>query len=177
MRDRFWSVLPLLTLMGCHRHSGAPDAASPAVSISLADERELEDAPGFSDDLLPGRLIAFGLPLPTVALERMAADDMKVYRVAAPMPRVMRYLEQHLEVHDADIHPLAAVIHRAIVRGVRVNLIVDVGVRDEGDRTMVTVWNRTPPPTPDASSRTLNDGLRAVGIDPATGQFAPEFNR
>ena len=115
--------------------------------------------------------------MPTVTQERLGTDDMKMFRVDAPMPRVMRYLEQRLEVHDADIHPLAAVIHRAIVRGVRSNLVVDVGVRDEGDRTLVTVWNRTPPPSATATPPTVDEGLRAVGVDPRTGQYAPEFNR
>ena len=108
---------------------------------------------------------------------RSETDDMKIFRVDAAMPLVMRYLEQRLEVHEADIHPLAAVIHRAIVRGVHSNLIVDVGVRDEGDRTMVTVWNRTPSPVVTNVPRSLEDGLREVGFNPATGQYAPEFNR
>jgi hypothetical protein len=176
MRPRLSSLLPLLALAACHRRPRAsqPPAAVPA---AVVEEHAVEDAPPSNDDLLPGNLNAFGLPMPTVTQERLAADDMKIFRVDAPMPRVMRYLEQRLEMHDADIHPLAAVIHRAIVRGVQSNLIVDVGVRDEGDRTMVTVWNRTPPPSATATPVTPEQGLRAVGVDPATGQYAPELNR
>jgi hypothetical protein len=176
MRQSIASLLPLLALAACHRHprDSQPPATVPAAVVEV---REVEDARSPSDDLLPGNLNAFGLPMPTVTQERLAVDDMKIFRVDAPMPRVMRYLEQRLEVHDADIHPLAAVIHRAIVRGVQSNLIVDVGVRDEGDRTMVTVWNRTPPPSANAAPTTPEQGLRAVGVDPATGQYAPEFNR
>ncbi|MDB4928065.1 MAG: hypothetical protein JWM10_549 [Myxococcaceae bacterium] len=176
MRLRYASLLPLVALAACHRRPRAPEPPA-AVPAAVVEVRTVDDAPAANDDLLPGNLNAFGLPMPTVTQERLAVDDMKVFRVDAPMPRVMRYLEQRLEVHDADIHPLAALIHRAIVRGVRSNLIVDVGVRDEGDRTMVTVWNRTPPPAAIAAPITPEQGLRAVGVDPATGQYAPELNR
>nr|MBK7065540.1 hypothetical protein [Deltaproteobacteria bacterium] len=177
MRPWLLSVVALLALAACHRRPRAPQPPAPAVPAEVVEERVVEEAPAATDDLLPGTLNAFGLPMPTVTQERLVTGDMKIFRVDAPMPRVMRYLEQRLEVHNADIHPLAAVIHRAIVRGVQSNLIVDVGVRDEGDRTMVTVWNRTPPPAATAAPRTLDEGLRAVGFDPATGQYAPEFNR
>ncbi len=177
MRLRLPSAVALLTLAACHRRSREPAPPPPAVPAATLEGRVVDDAPPPGDDLLPGALVAFGLPMPTVTQERLGTDDMKIFRVDAPMPRVMRYLEQRLEVHEADIHPLAAVIHRAIVRGVQSNLIVDVGVRDEGDRTMVTVWNRTPPPPSANAPRTLDEGLRAVGFDPATGQYAPAFNR
>lgn len=177
MRPRLSSVLPLLALAACHRRPRASEPPPPSVPAAVVEQRAVEEPPATHDDLLPGSLNAFGLPMPTVTRERLATDDMKMFRVDAPMPRVMRYLEQRLEVHDADIHPLAAVIHRAIVRGVQSNLIVDVGVRDEGDRTLVTVWNRTPPPAAASAPRSLEEGLRAVGVDPTTGQYAPEFNR
>ena len=177
MRLRLLSAVALLALAACHRRPRDPAPTPPAAPAPTLTERVVDDAPATSDDLLPGALVAFGLPMPTVTQERLGTDDMKIFRVDAPMPRVMRYLEQRLEVHEADIHPLAAVIHRAIVRGVQSNLIVDVGVRDEGDRTMVTVWNRTPPPPSANAPRTLDEGLRAVGFDPATGRYSPEFNR
>ena len=177
MRLRLLSVLSLLGLLSCHRRPRASQPAPAAVTEAVVEARPTEDAPAPSGDLLPGSLVAFGLPLPTVTQERFSSEGMKVFRVDAAMPRVMRYLEQRLEMHDADIHPLAAVIRRAIVRGAPTSLVVDVGVRDEGDRTMVTVWNRTPTPAPTSAPGTLNEGLRSVGIDPATGQYAPEFNR
>ncbi len=177
MHPRFSGLLPLLSLLACHGRARTGGVAPAAVPAALLEVRSVEEAPTTSDDLLPGALSAFGLPMPTVTQERLNSSDMKMFRVNAPMPLVMRYLEQRLEVHDADIHPLAAVIHRAIVRGVQSNLIVDVGVRDEGDRTMVTVWNRAPPPPSTSAPPTLDDGLRAVGFDPSTGQYAPEFNR
>lgn len=177
MRSRFSRVLPLLALAACHRRQRLPQPPAPQAPQPAAIEAQATaDVPAPTDDLLPGSLNAFGLPMPTVARERLSTDDMKMFRVDAPMSRVMRYLEQRLEVHETDIHPLAAVIHRAIVRGVQSNLVIDVGVRDEGDRTLVTVWNRTPP-APPARPPTLDEGLRAVGVDPATGQYAPEFNR
>lgn len=177
MRARVASaLLSLSTVAACHRRprTPPPPAAVPVVA-AVVREQTVDDAPPASDDLLPGSISAFGLPMPTVAREHLASDGMKAFRIEASMPRVMRYLEQRLEMHDADIHPLAAMIHRAIVRGVQSNLIVDVGVRDEGDRTLVTVWNRTPAPA--APPRSAEDSLRAVGIDPATGQFSPEYNR
>lgn len=177
MRLRFASVLPLLALAACHRRPRAPDVPSVPVPAEVVEVPTVEEAQPVNSDLLPGTLSAFGLPMPTVTQQRLATDDMKIFRVDAAMPLVMRYLEQRLEVHEADIHPLAAVIHRGVVRGVHSNLIVDVGVRDEGDRTMVTVWNRTPPPAMTTAPRSLEDGLREVGFNPATGQYAPEFNR
>ena len=180
MRARLGSLLlSLSAVIACHRRPRAlPSTTSAPVAAAVVQEQSVDDAPTSNDDLLPGNMTAFGLPMPTVAREHLVTDSMKMFRVEAPMSRVMRYLEQRLEVHDADIHPLAALIHRGIVRNVQTNFIVDVGVRDEGDRTLVTVWNRTPAPVAaDATPRSLDDGLRAVGIDPATGQYAPEYNR
>ncbi len=180
MGTRLGSILLLLSaVVACHRRPRAtPSASAAPVAAAVVQEQSLDDAPPSNDDLLPGSLSAFGLAMPTVSREHLATDSMKTFRVEAPMPRVMRYLEQRLEMRDADIHPLAALIHRGIVRNVQSNFVVDVGVRDEGDRTLVTVWNRTPAPVAaDATPRSLDDGLRAVGIDPATGQYAPEYNR
>lgn len=171
-------LLALSAVAACRRRPRAVPAPAAPVVAAVVQERSTDDAPPPTDDLLPGSLNAFGLTLPSVAHEHLNADGMKMFKVDAPMPRVMRYLEQRLEFRDADVHPLAAMIHRAIVRNIQTNFVVDVGVRDEGERTLVTVWNRTPTPVaPDAAPRSLSDGLRAAGIDPATGQYAPEFNR
>lgn len=180
MRSRYGSLLLALSaVVACRRQPRtAPAPAAAPVVAAVVQEQSSDDAPPANDDLLPGSLNAFGLTLPTVTHEHLTGDGMKMFKVDAPMPRVMRYLEQRLEVRDADIHPLAAMIHRAIVRNVQSNFIVDVGVRDEGDRTLVTIWNRTPAPvSPDAAPRSMSDSLRAVGIDPATGQYSPEYNR
>ncbi len=180
MRARFGSLLlSLSAVVACHRRPReAPAPAAAPVAAAVVREQSVDDATPANDDLLPGSMSAFGLAMPTVAREHLTTDSMKMFRVEAPMPRVMRYLEQRLEVHDADIQPLAALIRRGIVRNVQSNFIVDVGVRDEGDRTLVTIWNRTPAPVAaDATPRSLDDGLRAVGIDPSTGQYAPEYNR
>jgi hypothetical protein len=177
MRRWLSGVLPLLAMAACRRTRAPQPPASATVPAVVAEVRDVEDAPRANNDLLPGPLNAFGLRMPMASTAGLSSSDMKMFRVEAPMPRVMRYLEHRLDVHNADIHPLAAVIHHATVRGTESNMVVDVGVRDEGDRTLVTVWNRTSPPAPSGAPPGVADGLRAVGIDPATGQYAPELNR
>jgi hypothetical protein len=89
------------------------------------------------------------------------------------MTRVMRYLQTHLSFQNADIHPLGALLRNARPPNSATEFVVDVGVRDEGDRTLVTVWNRTPM---DARPMTLEQGVRAAGLDPHTGRALPQYD-
>lgn len=161
-------------LASCQRREElTPPIVAPV--IIAADVGPVIEVETSSDDLLPGDHTAFGLVMPVQTTVRLEGNELKIFRVTAPMSRVMRYLQQRLEMTQADIHPLAAMIRSASVRDAGAALMVDVGVRDEGDSTLVTVWNRAPSTTvPPVNG--LEEGLRAVGIDPATGRVRPEFN-
>lgn len=135
----------------------------------------MEEARIDPDELLPGDAQAFGLPLPVNTAVRFEDTETRMYHVNAQMPRVMRYLQQRLEYATADIQPLGAMIRHARLRDNDASTVVDVGVRDEGDRTLVTVWNRTP--IPQTQPRSLDDALRAAGIDPQTHRLDPRYNR
>ncbi len=112
----------------------------------------------------------FGLLLPIGTQMHLEEVGMKMYYVPAPMNRVMRYLQRRLEVTNGDIHPLGAFIRRARVRFTPAGqaLFVDVGLRDEGDRTFVTVWNR--PALPIVMPLTSAESLVRAGFDPDSGR-------
>jgi hypothetical protein len=123
---------------------------------------------------MPGSASAFGLALPSNTDVRFESDTTRMYHVNAQMPRVMRYLQQRIEYTVSDIHPLGAMIRSAHLRDVSDGAIFDVGVRDEGDRTLVTVWNRTPIPS---APRSMEDGMRAANMDPRTQHVLARYNR
>ncbi|MEZ4409469.1 MAG: hypothetical protein R3A52_23810 [Polyangiales bacterium] len=166
------ALAALAVLTGCQRHDdpSPPIVAPVVIAADVGPVPEVESSP---DDLMPGDKVAFGLVMPVQTTLRLDAHDLKMFRVMAPMSRVMRYFQQRLEMSQADIHPLAAMIREASVRDAGVALVVDVGVRDEGDTTFVTVWNRSPSEAPQATARSLEE---AMGVDPATGRVRPEFN-
>lgn len=121
-------------------------------------------------DLVPGSIRAFGLVMPIGTSEHLADPSMKMFYVSAPMSRVMRYLQRRLTITDGDIRPLGALIRRARVKFTPPgqSLFVDVGLRDEGDRTFVTIWNRPAlPPGPPVST---GESLRMAGFDPDSGR-------
>lgn len=161
--------------VGCRRHRRpppTPQAVAPSRPVVAAPVEEERVDP---NELLPGTALAFGLALPVNTAVRFEDSETRMYHVNAQMPRVMRYLQQHLEFATADIQPLGAFIRHARLRDADAATVVDVGVRDEGDRTLVTVWNRTP--VPQAQARSMEDALRAAGIDPQTHRTNPRYNR
>ncbi len=121
-------------------------------------------------DLAPGDVRVFGLLLPLGTQQHLEEPGMKMFYVSAPMNRVMRYLQRRLEVTNGDIRPLGAFIRRARVRFTPPGqaLFVDVGLRDEGDRTFLTVWNR--PALPIAMPLTTAESLVRAGFDPDSGR-------
>lgn len=141
----------------------------------MAAQEPAEEPPASPDELLPGPLSAYGLVMPLGAHFTLEGDGARMFHVDASMTQVMRYLQRRLSFHDADILPLGAMIRSARLADAdgSVEVIVDVGVRDEGMRTFVTVWNRTPVQRPPQS---MADGLRASGIDPTTGAPLPQNN-
>lgn len=164
--------------MGCRRRARAivqPAMSAPvAAAVSAPPAVPVDDAD--PQRLLPGTESAFGLRLPLRTSPRLQNTSMKMFLVEAPMPRVMQYLQERLRIQTANIHPLAAMIRNAQVLEAGVGIVVDVGVRDEGDRTLVTVWNRSTPPETAVGTRSLDEGLRGAGIDPRTGRPLPEYN-
>lgn len=174
-----WATLLCLAaeLSACRRRPRP--IVQPAMTAPVAASLGAAAAPVEEADpsrLLPGPESAFGLRMPMLSSPRLQNQTMKMFMVEAPMPRVMQYLQERLRIYTADIHPLAAMIRGAQVVEGDDGLVVDVGVRDEGDRTVVTVWNRTPPPQNTGVTRTLDEALRGSGIDPRTGLPLPDWN-
>ncbi len=155
------------------RRAPPPAVVAPASEAVLAADAGVVEAE--PDELLPGRATAFGLTLPAVASARFEGDETRMYHVSAQMPRVLRYLEQRLEFNAADIQPLGAMIRGARLREGNATSVLDIGIRDEGDRTLVTVWNRTPVAV--TRTRTGEESLRAAGYDPQTRRLDPLYNR
>jgi hypothetical protein len=174
-----WSIVLCLAAesVGCRRRARpiVQPAMSAPVAAAMGAPAPVEE-PADPNRLLPGPDSAFGLRMPMRSAQRLQGPAMKMFMVEAPMPRVMAYLQERLRIQTADIHPLAAMVRNAQVLEADVGLVVDVGVRDEGDRTLVTVWNRSATPEGVGTARTLDEGLRGVGIDPRTGRALPEFN-
>jgi len=174
-----WSMFICIgvSAFGCRRRSrpvaqpamSAPVIAAPAAAVPAEE-------PVDPQRLLPGSESAFGLRMPMRSAPRMQSGGMKMFLVEAPMHRVMAYLQERLRIQTADIHPLAAMVRGAQVTESDVQLVVDVGVRDEGDRTLVTVWNRSVVQGSAVQARTLDEGLRSAGIDPRTGHALPDYN-
>lgn len=169
------AILLLLTSAGCRRrHSATPTPQveqSPPPTLSIPTSTAAVD----TDELQQGSLVAFGLALPALAMTRVEGDETRMYHVQAQMPRVLRYIQQRLDYTSADVQPLNAMIRSARLREGNSSTVLDVGIRDEGDRTLLTVWNRTP--APETLPRSRDDQLRAAGYDPQTQRLDPRYNR
>ncbi len=121
-------------------------------------------------DLVPGSIRSYGVLMPLGTQLHHEEPGMQMFYVSAPMNRVMRYMQRRLIITNGDIRPLGAFVRRARVRYSQPGqaLFVDMGLRDEGDRTFVTVWNRPAlaPPLPMSTA----DSLRRAGFDPDSGR-------
>ncbi|MFO0602125.1 MAG: hypothetical protein U0324_03070 [Polyangiales bacterium] len=162
---------------GCRRRRAPappPPPAAPA-SAEPAPAPPTEPEPVDPDELLPGSAVAYGLTLPASTIDRVSTDEVRMFYVPARMPQVMRYLQRRLEFSNGDIQPLGAMIRGARLRDSDAATVLDVGVRDEGDKTLLTLWNRTP--VVGAPSRTMDEALRAAGYDPQTRQLQSRYNR
>lgn len=169
-------ALALLGAPACRRKrrpAPTPQAttAAPAAAPAAAEEVEPVDP----DELLPGSTVAFGLTLPASSISRVSTDETRMYYVPARMPQVMRYLQRRLDFGNADIQPLGAMIRGARLHASDASTVLDIGVRDEGDKTFLTLWNRTP--VVGAPQRSVEDGLRAAGYDPQTRRLQDRYNR
>jgi hypothetical protein len=164
------SLLSVASVSACGRKPPAP--AVELAPVELVDAGVVEDVAEYSAlDLLPGSVRAFGLVMPMGTTEHLSDNTMKMFYVSAPMMRVMRYLQRRLVITNGDIRPLGALIRHAQVRFIDPALgqFVDVGVRDEGDRTFVTVWNRPTAGRPDRPI-TAEQSMRLAGFDPDSGR-------
>jgi hypothetical protein len=159
-----------LALVGCSRRGPATTDAGVS-SNEPASDAEFVDVEAIDpSELVAGSLRAFGLLLPVGTTEHLSDGNMKMFYISAPMSRVMRYMQRRLVITDGDIRPLGALIRRARVKNTPPGqtLFVDVGLRDEGDRTFVTVWSRPAlPPGPPVST---GESLRMAGFDPDSGR-------
>ncbi len=158
----------------CRSRAPSP-AEDPWAEAPAADEGgAARDASGAtaspaSGELLPGTIRAYGLLMPVGTTSLVEGERQRMFYVQAPMPAVMRYLQRRVDITTGEIHPLGAVIQNAHVHASTPgeNFTVDLGVRDEGDRTLVTLWNRSQAPVP---ARSVDEGFRAAGFDPRTGR-------
>ena len=169
------SLLGPLAGVGCTRRRRpppAPTAPPPAPADPEPGDPPEPAAPLAADDLLPGSILAFGLPMPQGSTVRFSSPALQVYHLPASMPRVMRYLERHLAVRSAEVMALGAMLRGARMREGSSTSLLDVGVRDEGGVCTVTVWDRTPPPVPPMppGGERSPEVIRQQGIDPATGR-------
>jgi hypothetical protein len=171
---RYTPAAVALLVAACGARHRGPDASPTAPAVETPPDASVVAQPT-GLDLEPGTLRTFGVVLPVGAVERLSTDASRVYEVEASVPRVMRYLERRIEVVQAEVHPLGAMVRGARVRAPAngQGFVVDVGVRADGDRTTITLWNRTPVPIP---PRSIEDGLRAAGLDPRTGRPLPQNN-
>jgi len=163
-------ALVAVVIAGCERPAqrAARDAAVVTESAADASVSDAETVDPF--DLAPGSIRAFGVVMPIGTSEHLSEPTMKMFYIGAPMNRVMRYLQRRLVITDGDIRPLGAMIRRARVKFTPPGqtLFVDVGLRDEGDRTFVTMWNR--PALPPAPPIGTAESLRMAGFDPDSGR-------
>ena len=136
-------ALTLLSAPACRRkRRPAPAPQTPAAvapTTAAAAPEELE--PVDPDELLPGSSVAFGLTLPASTIQRVSTDEARMYYVPARMPQVMRYLQRRLDFSNANIQPLGAMIRGARLHESDAPTVLDIGVRDEGDKTFLTLWN------------------------------------
>ncbi|MDP3278298.1 MAG: hypothetical protein Q8Q09_24130 [Deltaproteobacteria bacterium] len=148
-------------------------AVAPEVPAADAGGPEVEARD--PSDLAPGSLRVYGLLLPVGTSEHLVGEGFKMFYISASMSRVMRYMQRNLVITTGDIRPLGAMIRQARVRfsdGPQVRL-VDVGLRDEGDKTFVTIWERRA--RPEGPPVTTAESLRRVGIDPDSGRALPAY--
>ncbi|MBL8601860.1 MAG: hypothetical protein JNK72_08050 [Myxococcales bacterium] len=125
------------------RPAPAPVAA-PAAPVAEAEPVE-DEAPRDPDELMVGPDQAFGLPVPLGASLRHESPAMKLYDVPASAPRVLRFLERRLTVRSAEVGALGSFLRGARLREGEGRGVFDVGVRDEGGHTQLSVWDRTAP--------------------------------
>lgn len=166
------SVIALLALPACRpraetRTEDPWAEALPTDAATVTHDGGVAVRGMLPGELLPGSVRAFGLVMPIGTNEVITSENQRMFYVQAPMPAVMRYLQHRIDIINAEIHPLGAMIHDVHVHtaGPGENFTLDVGVRDEGDRTLVTLWNRSQLPVP---PRTEDEGFRAAGFDPRT---------
>jgi hypothetical protein len=164
-------TVAIASCAGCSRRPPAPSDAGVSSVEPTSDAGVVDDVVALDPmDLVPGSIRAFGLVMPIGTSEHLSDPSMKMFYVSAPMSRVMRYLQRRLTITDGDIRPLGALIRRARVKFTPPGqaLFVDVGLRDEGDRTFVTLWNRPAlPPGPPVGT---GESLRMAGFDPDSGR-------
>ena len=175
VQQRWWNQFVMLATLvaGCRSRASTttvedPWAQAPAASPRVVDAgTEGTPSRAVAGELLPGTLRAFGVLMPVGTTEVLNTDNERMFYVQAPMAAVMRYLQARVEIVNGEIHPLGAFVRNAHVQQTNAteNFTVDLGVRDEGDRTLVTLWNRSQAALP---PRSTDEGFRAAGFDPAT---------
>lgn len=154
MRIRLSSLILLAAIAGCSAKSNAPDQP---VGVTQDEEAEEARAPkprpprifDVEGRLIPSNEYIAGIRLPR-GIELFRADEVThVYRMRAPIDRVLAYFGPMMITGNVERRGKGAVYKRASVRGAEVNPTkVDLSILEVGSNLVrISVTELPPPPT------------------------------
>jgi hypothetical protein len=154
MRIRLSSLVLLAVIAGCTSKSKAPDQP---VGVTPAEKAEEAAAPkqrpprifDVEGRLIPSDEYVVGIRLPR-GVELFRADEVNhVYRMRAPIDRVLAYFGPMMITGNVERRGKGAVYKRASVRGAEVNPTkVDLSILEIGSNLVrISVTELPPPPT------------------------------
>jgi hypothetical protein len=154
MRIRLSSLILLAVIAACSAKSNAPDQP---VGVTQAEETEEARAPkprpprvfDVEGRLIPSNEYIAGVRLPR-GVELFRADEVThVYRMRAPIDRVLAYFGPMMITGNVERRGNGAVYKRASVRGAEVNPTkVDLSILEVGSNLVrISVTELPPPPT------------------------------
>lgn len=154
MRIRLSSLLLLAAIAACSSKSKAPDrpvGAAPTEDARPAEEQQQRPPRVFGVDgrLIPSDEYIAGIRLPK-GVELFRADEVThVYRMRAPIDRVLAYFGPMMITGNVERRGKGAVYKRASVRGAEVNPTkVDLSILEVGSNLVrISVTELPPPPT------------------------------
>jgi hypothetical protein len=154
MKPRLYTLVVLAALAGCSSRSESPEQRAPA---SRAEQAETDEAPkrrpprkfDVEGRLIPSNEYIAGIRLPQ-GVELFRADEVThVYRMRAPIDKVLAYFGPMMITGNVERRGKGAVYKRASVRGAEVNPTkVDLSILEIGSNLVrISVTELPPPPT------------------------------
>jgi hypothetical protein len=154
MKRLVFSILVLTTILSCESE---PKAREQRAAASTAEAVEDTEAPkprpprvfGVEGRLIPSDEYIAGIRLPR-GVELFRADEVThVYRMRAPIDRVLAYFGPMMITGNVQRRGKGAVYKRASVRGAEISPTkVDVAILDVGSNLVrISVTELPPPPT------------------------------